>query len=76
MSNDFQSVLDHIRSVAGTEAEKGRLFERLMRAYFAQDPLYRDRFAQVRLWSDWAASRHGFDGADTGIAPVGANYLT
>ncbi len=67
MSNDFRSVLDHIRSVAGTEAKKGCLFERLMRAYFAQDPLYRDRFGQLRLWSDWAASRQGFDGADTGI---------
>ncbi len=67
MSDGFQRVLDHIRSIAGTEGEKGRLFERLMKAYFAQDPLYRDRFAQVRLWSDWAASQHDFDGADTGI---------
>ncbi len=67
MSDGFQRVLDHIRSIAGTEAEKGRLFERLMKAYFEQDPLYRDRFAQVKLWSEWAASRHDFDGADTGI---------
>ena len=67
MSDGFQRVLDHIRSIAGTEAEKGRLFERLMKAYFEQDPLYRDRFAQVELWSEWAATRHDFDGADTGI---------
>ncbi len=67
MSNDFQCVLDHIRSIAGTQTEKGRLFERLMKAYFKQDPLYRDRFSQVWLWSDWAATRHDFDGADTGI---------
>ena len=67
MSDAFQRVLDHIRSIAGTEAEKGRLFERLMKANFEQDPLYRDRFAQVELWSEWAATRHDFDGADTGI---------
>ncbi len=67
MSDGFQRVLDHIRSIAGTEAEKGRLFERLMKAYFEQDPLYRDRFDQVELWSEWAATRHDFDGADTGI---------
>ena len=67
MSDGFQRVLDHIRSIAGTETEKGRLFERLMKAYFEQDPLYRDRFSQVRLWSEWAATRHDFDGADTGI---------
>ena len=34
MSNGFQRVLDHIRSIAGSEAEKGRLFERLMKTYF------------------------------------------
>ena len=67
MTDGFQRVLDHIRSIAGTEAEKGRLFERLMKTYFEQDPLYRDRFAQVKLWSEWATTRHHFDGADTGI---------
>ena len=67
MNGGFQRVLDHIRSVAGTEAEKGRLFERLMKAYFREDPLYRDRFAEVRLWSEWAATQRGFDGADIGI---------
>ena len=67
MTDGFQRVLDHIRAIAGTQAEKGRLFERLMKAYFEQDPLYRDRFSQVWLWYEWAATRHGFDGADTGV---------
>ena len=53
MSRGFQNVLDHIRAVAGSEVEKGRLFERLMKAYFEQDPLYRDRFSDVWLWSQW-----------------------
>ena len=67
MTDGFGRVLDHIRSIAGTEVEKGRLFERLMKAYFQQDPLYRDRFSYVRLWSEWAATRPDFDGADIGI---------
>ena len=67
MSGGFQRTLDHIRSVAGYEAEKGRLFERLMKTYFLEDPLYRERFSDVRLWSEWAAARPDFDGADTGI---------
>ena len=67
MTDGFQRVLDHIRAIAGTEVEKGRLFERLMKAYFQQDPLYRDRFVDVRLWSEWAATRPDFDGADIGI---------
>ena len=67
MSNGFQQVLDHIRSIADSEFEKGRLFERLMKTYFTQDPLYRDRFSEVWLWSEWAALRADFDGKDTGI---------
>ncbi len=63
----FQRVLDHIRSIAESEAHKGRLFERLMKAYFAQDPLYRDRFSNVWLWHEWARHYPGFDARDTGI---------
>lgn len=67
MSNGFQQVLDHIRSIADSEFEKGRLFERLMKTYFTQDPVYRDRFSKVWLWSEWADLRPDFDGNDTGI---------
>ena len=67
MNDGFQRTLDHIRSAAGSEAGKGRLFERLMKAYFLKDPLYGERFSDVRLWSEWAAGRAGFDAADTGI---------
>ena len=67
MSNGFQQVLDHIRSIADSEFDKGQLFERLMKTYFTQDPLYRDRFSEVWLWSEWAALRPDFDGKDTGI---------
>ena len=67
MNNDFQETLDHIRSMAGTEVEKGQLFERLMKAYFVQDPLYRDRFSDVWLWSEWVARRPDFAGGDIGV---------
>ncbi len=67
MSGDFQRVLNHIRETAGSEVHKGRLFERLMRRFFAEDPLYRDRFADVWLWSEWTASRADFEGGDIGI---------
>ena len=67
MSAGFQRALDHIRSIAGSEFEKGHLFERLMKAYLIQDPLYRDRFADVWLWAEWAERKPGFAGGDTGI---------
>ena len=66
MISDFQSTLDHLRSSADSEAHKGRLFERLMKAYFLQDPLYQERFANVWLWSEWAGLQ-GFSATDTGI---------
>ena len=67
MTDGFQRTLDHIRSIADSEAEKGRLFERLMKTYFVKDPLYKERFSKVWLWSEWANLKQGFDGADTGI---------
>ena len=67
LANGFEDALRHIRAIAGTEAAKGRLFERLMKRYFSEDPLYRDRFANVWLWGEWAAERPDFDGTDTGI---------
>ena len=67
MSTGFQRVLDHIRAISDTEAEKGRLFERLMKAYFLQDAVYRNRFSNVWLWSEWAATRPDFDAVDTGV---------
>ena len=67
MTDGFQRTLDHIRSIADSEAHKGRLFERLMKTYFVKDPLYKDRFSQVWLWPEWARMQPGFDGADTGI---------
>ena len=67
MISDFQSTLDHIRSIAESKAHTGHLFERLMKVYFLQDPLYRERFSDVWLWSEWAGLHSGFSGTDTGI---------
>ncbi len=66
-NNGFQNALDHIRSIAGTEAAKGRKFERLMKKYLTEDPVYKERFSQVRLYSEWEEEQAEFDGNDTGI---------
>ena len=67
MMDGFQRALDHIRAIAESEAHKGRLFERLMKTYLTKDPIYRERFSAVWLWSEWASERPDFDGTDTGI---------
>ena len=75
MAGSLQATLDYIRASADSEAKKGRLFERLIKAYLIKDPLYRDRFSEVHLWSEWAASQDSVDGIDTGIDLV-AEELT
>ena len=52
INDSFENVLAHLRSIAGTEAERGRLFERLMKADLRADLLYQDRFSSVCLWSE------------------------
>ena len=63
----FQEVLDYIRANAESEFCKGTLFERVMKTYFEQDPLHRDRFEAVHFWKVWAAIRPDFDRPDFGI---------
>ncbi len=67
MTGSLQATLEHIRALADSEAKKGRLFERLIKAYLINDPLYRNRFSAVHMWSEWAVSQDGFDGTDIGI---------
>ena len=66
-SSGFQSALAYIREKAQSEYHKGKLFERLMQRYFSVDPVYKDRFSEVWLWSEWAERRTDFDGVDIGI---------
>ena len=66
-ATSFQQTLDQLRAIAETEREKGALFERLMRKYFTEDPVYQERFGSVWLWREWAARQPQFDGTDTGI---------
>ena len=65
--NGFYDALNFIRQNANTQFGKGRLFERLIRAYLLEDPLYKKRFSEVYLWSEWAQLRPEFDGVDLGI---------
>ena len=64
--SDFQTTLQQIRDRAQNTSEQGRLFERLIKTYFSQDPVYQDRFSKVWMWSEWATYK-GIDRTDTGI---------
>ena len=74
MSYGFQQTLDQIRADASSPRKTGALFERLMKQYFRQDPLYTDRFSDVWLWSEWAVDRADFTGQDTGVDLVAEEH--
>ncbi len=63
----FHETLEQLRAQATTSTEQGQLFERLMKRFFQLDPVYRDRFSNVWLWSEWAKDRPGFTAQDIGI---------
>ncbi len=74
MSSGFQQTIDLIRADADSSAAQGAFFERLMKRYFQQDPLYADRFSDVWLWSEWAAKHPVFPGQDIGVDLVAEEH--
>lgn len=49
----LEAVLSGMRSAAASERDKGTAFERLVRSYLTQDFLWREKFSDVWMWSDW-----------------------
>ena len=50
----LQDLLATFRNTAKTEREKGNYFERLVKVYLQNEPLYRDMFSgNVYLWEEW-----------------------
>jgi predicted helicase/antitoxin component HigA of HigAB toxin-antitoxin module len=67
----FHHLLNTYRQAAITEREKGTYFEELMMRYFAFEPMYKDKYAEVWLWEAFREHRiqQGLDdvGSDAGI---------
>ena len=64
MAMSIHDLLDIYTTIAPDKRTKGRLFERLTRAYLTTDPKWTARFDEVWLWQDWPG-RNGK--TDTGI---------
>ena len=65
--NGFYAALAYLRKNAKSPQRVGQAFEKLIKKYFLEDPLYKRRFTEVYLWSEWAQLRPEFDGTDIGI---------
>jgi predicted helicase len=53
-----------IRETVPTTVGQGQVFERLMKAFLTEDPMFSQRFKRVWLWSEWPDRRGE---PDTGI---------
>ncbi|WP_272699457.1 DEAD/DEAH box helicase [Desulfovibrio sp. Fe33] len=63
MSTTIHDILEEFKNRSLNMRDLGDKFERLMKGYFRTDPMYRDRFSDVWMWTEWP----DHDGADDGI---------
>lgn len=73
INNYFFNILKNYQKQAFSQRDKGNKFETLIQAYLQTDPLYKDQFEKVWLWSDFPA-RKDFGGNDLGIDLVAKLY--
>ena len=66
MSHALTSLLDTLRQSSMSEREKGTYFEELILAYLRNEATYRELYAKVWTWAEWAPS-NGFSARDDGI---------
>ena len=57
----FRDVLEELDASARNTAEKGHLFERLVKAFLEWDKAQVQRFSRVWLWSEWPGNRGQHD---------------
>lgn len=53
----LHTLLDTYRNAAQSEREKGTYFEELMLRYFTEEPQFKDLYAEVRTYADWAKAQ-------------------
>ena len=53
MAKTFRDLLQQIDAQSTNAAQKGQMFEQLVKAFLQQEKANRARFKQVWLWNDW-----------------------
>ncbi|WP_374256451.1 DEAD/DEAH box helicase [Aquabacterium sp.] len=69
----LSQLLDTYRNAAASEREKGTYFEELIVCYLRNEATYKDLYAKVWTYADWAAEQ-GLDKNDTGIDLVAQTF--
>lgn len=71
--NTLSQLLDTYRNAAASEREKGTYFEELIVCYLRNEATYKDLYAKVWTYSDWALSQ-GLGRNDAGIDLVAQTH--
>ena len=71
--NTLSQLLDTYRNAAASEREKGTYFEELIVCYLRNEATYKDLYAKVWNYSDWALSQ-GLGRNDAGIDLVAQTH--
>lgn len=69
----LEQLLNQYRQAAASEREKGTYFEELMLVYLRNEASYRDLYAKVWTYADWAGEQ-GLDKRDAGIDLVAQTH--
>ncbi len=59
--NSFRDLLTRLGGQAESTAQKGQVFERLVKAFLEQDKAQSDKFDKVWLWSEWEGNQNQHD---------------
>ncbi|MFZ7321239.1 DEAD/DEAH box helicase [Comamonas jiangduensis] len=69
----LEQLLNQYREAASSQRQKGTYFEELMLVYLRNEASYRDLYAKVWTYADWAMEQ-GLDKRDAGIDLVAQTY--
>ncbi|MBP6820812.1 MAG: DEAD/DEAH box helicase [Acidobacteria bacterium] len=73
MITTIHTILEEFRQAATSNRDLGDKFERLIANYLVTDPLYKDKYSDVWLWTEWPDRRNQ---PDTGIDLVAKERWT
>ncbi|MEM7071393.1 MAG: DEAD/DEAH box helicase family protein [Pseudomonadota bacterium] len=73
MDNDLHFLLAKYRTHAKTKREQGAYFEKLVKVFLSDDPVYKINYKAVYTYGEWA-SANGLKAQDTGIDLVAKNH--
>lgn len=60
----IHDLLNQFREMSENNRDMGTKFERLMKTYLETDPIYKDKFKKVSMWSDWEHAENSDNGID------------